>query len=186
MKAYAPFPEEFPVLRGSGLTLRALDEPDLAAWFERLRDSEAASLAGDPVAASMQVVEDGLAVHRAAFRDHSGLRWAIVPDDVGVSVGSIGFVGLDPEARSAELGAAIGRAHWGRGIARRAAQLSIAYGFETLVLERVEAVILPENQRSKRALERLGFVQRNGSCPVDRRINEREDCLVYSLERGGV
>ncbi len=64
---YDRIPDSFPILGGSGLTLRELTEADLPAWYGRLSDSEAAALAGDPVASSMRAAIDGLAFHRAAF-----------------------------------------------------------------------------------------------------------------------
>jgi len=92
MSAYALVPDRFPVLRGNGLTLRELIEADLPAWLGRLSDPEAAALAGDPVSTAMQTVIDGLAHHRNAFRNKEALRWSIVPDVVGESVGTMGSV----------------------------------------------------------------------------------------------
>ncbi len=181
--SYAPFPDRFPRLREDGLLLRELGEQDLPAWFERLSDEEAAELAGDPVATSMQVLDDGLAHHRKAFREQAGLRWAIVPDDPGTSIGSIGFVGLDPKDHSAELGAAIGRAHWGAGFGTRAARLVIGYGFSQLELSVIEAVALPENGRTLHVLAKLGFTERRGPCPSERCLGGRADSLLYSLAR---
>lgn len=86
-------PELFPVLIGAGLTLRELQEDDLQARFARLSDREAAALTGDPVATSFDVVMEGLVHHRRAFAEHRVIRWEIVPDEEGVSVGTIGLVG---------------------------------------------------------------------------------------------
>src|SRR5262247_2038921 len=130
--SYDRIPDSFPILRGSGITLRELAEEDLPAWYGRLSDREAATLAGDTVATSMQPAIDGLAFHRTAFRDKEGLRWSIVPDALGVSVGTIGFAAFTHPPRSAAIGAAIGRAHWGLGLATRAGRLVLEYGFSDL------------------------------------------------------
>lgn len=155
--SYPPIPDTFPVLRGHGLTLRELTEADLPAWFARLSDTEAATLAGDPVATSIDVVDDGLQFHRQAFRDKTGLRWAIVPDNLGASVGSIGLSSFDPVERVAEVGAAIGRAHWNQGIATRAGLLVFDYAFTTLDLTAIHAVVLRHNAPVIRVLAKLGF-----------------------------
>ena len=180
---YTPFPAGFPELRGDGLLLRELGEADLPAWFARLADREAAALAGDPVANSMDTVVEGLAHHRAAFRSGTGLRWAIEPEGIGESVGSVGLVAFDAQTRSAEIGAAIGRAHWGRSIATRAGRLVAVYGFEELALETIEALVLPENTRTRRVLEKLGFVRSRDECPAERRIAERADTARFVLRR---
>jgi ribosomal-protein-alanine N-acetyltransferase len=179
--SHQPFPREFPELRGDGVWLRALEQADLPAWFARLADAEAARMAGDPVATSMRVVEEGLAHHRAAFRSRSGLRWAIVPDGLSTGVGSVGLVGLDAGDRSAEVGAAIGRDHWGRGLATRAGELVLGYAFASLALESVFAAVLPENARTLRVLEKLGFSE-GGACPPERRVNDRVDSRFFRLD----
>jgi len=179
---YDLIPDSLPTLSGGGLTLRELAEEDLPAWFGRLSDPEAATLAGDPVATSMQDVIDGLAFHQKAFRRKEGVRWAIVPDELGTSVGSIGFGELSQDTRSAALGAAIGRADWGRGIATAAGRLVLDYGFSELSLEQVDAVVLPENSRVIRVLRKLAFVLA-GDLTATRPIGERTDTLVYRLTR---
>jgi ribosomal-protein-alanine N-acetyltransferase len=150
-------PDLFPILRGEGLLLRELSEADLPAWFARLSDAESAALAGDPVASSIEAAFEGLRHHREAFRNKEGLRWAIVPDALGVSVGSIGLFRFDPAAASAEIGAVVGRAHWSQGIATRAARLVLGYAFDELGLRRIEAAVLERNHAVKRVLEKLGF-----------------------------
>jgi len=180
---YDLVPDVFPVLRGEGLTLRELAEPDLPAWLARLSDAEAAALAGDPVATSMQVVVDGLAHHRAAFRAKEALRWAIVPDEVGASVGTVGFAELYEDERRGVIGAAIGRGHWGMGIATRAGHLLVAYGFRELGLSSIEAVVLEHNARVARVLGKLGFACQ-GPAPTERRVDDSGGgSLLYVLRR---
>ena len=180
---YDLVPDQFPTLQGDGLTLRELTEEDLPAWFARLSDAEAAALAGDPVPTSEEDVMEGLRQHRNAFRGKQGLRWAIVPDSLGTSVGTIGFDPLSQDERSAGIGAAIGRAHWGRGVATGAGRLVLDYGFSALRLERVWAVVLPENARVIRVLQKLGFASGRDSETIDRSIGNRTDTLLYDLHR---
>ena len=40
-------PDQFPVLRRADLMLRQLEEADLPAWFARLTDREATTMAGE-------------------------------------------------------------------------------------------------------------------------------------------
>ena len=181
--AYQRIPSEFPVLHGCGLSLRELTQDDLPAWFERLSDAEAAGLAGDPVATSMQVAADGLAHHLEAFRRREALRWSIVPDHQGRSVGSVGLVDFDPAARSASIGAAIGRRDWNRGVATAAGRLVIDYAFGPLAMHSLEAVAFERNGRVRRVLEKLGFELR-GAASAERALPGPEDpSLLYELSR---
>lgn len=181
--AYDAVPDDFPVLHGFGLTLRELAEEDLPAWFDRLSDAEAATLAGDPVATSFRDVIEGLRHHREAFRNKEALRWAIVPDKLGVSVGSVGFGELSQATRSASLGGAIGRAHWNRGMATNAARLVIGFGFDRLRLAQVEAVVLARNARVRRVLAKLGF-EPQPELPAGRGIGGADrESVLYLLRR---
>jgi ribosomal-protein-alanine N-acetyltransferase len=57
------------------------------------------------------------------------------------------------------LGYQVGRAHEGRGLMAEALRATNAFVFETLRLHRIMANHRPENERSARLLERLGFVR---------------------------
>lgn len=179
-------PDRFPVLVGEGLTLRELAEEDLPAWFARLSDPEAAMLAGDPIATSFDVVRRGLEYHRQSFQTKEGIRWSIVPDEIGFSVGTLGFSELSTIPGAASFGGAIGRAYWGRGIASRAGRLTLSFAFRELRLDHVWAVVLPENARSIRLLDRLGFAR--GAAPdcIIRDIGDRTDSLYYSIHRPAI
>ena len=181
--AYALFPDTFPVLGNASLTLRALSEEDLPAWFERLTDAESAKLAGDPVAESIQACIDGLQHHRDAFRDKQAIRWSIVLNDNASSIGSIGLTGVSVENRACEMGAAINRQYWDRGITTDAGELVLEYAFKVLDLERIQADVLASNIGSIRVLEKLGF-QREGTLRGYRIIDgERRDGHIYGLLR---
>jgi len=176
-------PDRCPVLSGEGLTLRELSAEDLPAWFERLSDSEAATLAGDPIATSFDAVVRGLEYHRGAFLSKEGIRWSIVPDELGVSVGTIGLSEFRESAGAASVGAAIGRAHWGHGIATRAGRVVLDYAFRSLALELVWAVVLPENRRIIKVLDRLGFTLGEPPDGIVREIGDRADTLYYAALR---
>ena len=177
---YERIPDGFPVLEGAGLLLRELTEADLPAWFARLSDPEAAELAGDSIATSMQTVIDGLAFHRNAFRNKEALRWSIVPDTIGESVGSIGLGAFETERRSASLGV-IGRRHWALGIMPAAARLVVDYAFSALALDEITASNLPENARVIRVLEKLGFERVYDGSPQP--IGDRQDTLSWRLAK---
>lgn len=60
--------------------------------------------------------------------------------------------------RSAYLGYKLGETDVGRGLMREALQGVIAHAFEVTGLHRIEANIMPRNQRSLAVVESLGFV----------------------------
>jgi ribosomal-protein-alanine N-acetyltransferase len=72
----------------------------------------------------------------------------------------LGCAGLRPVPDSEdvlELGFHLRPEHWGRGFATEASRAAIAYGFGTAGARTLVAGHHPENEASRRVLERLGF-----------------------------
>jgi RimJ/RimL family protein N-acetyltransferase len=84
------------------------------------------------------------------------LNFAIDLD--GEAIGGIGFERMtDVHRMTAEVGYWIAEPFWGRGIASLALAQATAYGFDTLGLERIQAMVFEGNAASMRVLEKNGF-----------------------------
>jgi ribosomal-protein-alanine N-acetyltransferase len=71
----------------------------------------------------------------------------------------------------------LGRTYWHRGLATEAASASLQWGFEELALERIVAIVHPENLRSRRVIAKLGM-----ACWGEARYFGM-DCLRYEIDR---
>lgn len=151
------FPASVPLLAGESLSLRELREADIPGWYARATDREAADLAGDPVPASIAEGATWLERHRDRFTRRIGLRWAIVPRDADVSVGTVGFSLDSPGARIASLGVVVARSRWGKGVGSTAVSMASRYAFAELGLDEIRAEVLQRNAASIRLLEKCGF-----------------------------
>ena len=90
-------------------------------------------------------------------REH-GSEYVFAIADV-VSDEAMGIICLrhiDGAMRTAEIGTWLRRDRWGSGVNAEAKRLMFDFAFNRLRLHRVEARIAVENQRSRRAFERLG------------------------------
>ena len=77
---------------------------------------------------------------------------------VGIGViGVIGLTELSARDRRAIVGTWIGREHWGTGVNDEAKALIVHLAFAVCGMERVSAYANPDNGRSVRALEKIGF-----------------------------
>lgn len=81
---------------------------------------------------------------------------AVIEKRSGALVGWCGLWRLT-ETGETEIGYAIDRRFWGRGLATEAARAFLDYGFETLKLDKIAAVARPENIGSRRVMEKLGM-----------------------------
>lgn len=76
----------------------------------------------------------------------------------------IGFTGLKylEDMNEVDLGFRFMKKYWGKGIATESARACIKLGFNTFELNKIVAMVLPENNRSIRVLEKLNFNYEKG------------------------
>lgn len=101
------------------------------------------------------------AINRYGSRGDGSGCWAIIEQLTQQLVGSVLLIplpGMDNQPTADyEIGWHLRRASWGQGYATEAARSVIDYGFHTLGLPELYAVVKPCNERSLRVTQRLGM-----------------------------
>jgi ribosomal-protein-alanine N-acetyltransferase len=103
-----------------------------------------------------------LPVFAQEFAAGTTVRWVLLaPGDGPIEVvGTCNFTQIARGPfRACVLGYQIARRHEGRGLMQEALEATIGFAFGELRLHRIMANYRPENARSARLLERLGFVR---------------------------
>ena len=159
MRSRRPFAwgEQLPTLVGRELSLRALDDADLPALQRIFGDAEVARYLSRPAFASRADAEAYLEDIRIGFRNRELFQWGIAKAPDLQVTGTCTLFAFDREGFRCELGFALARRAWGRGIARSAVEVVLRFAFEELGVHRIEADTDPRNQRSLRLLEQLVF-----------------------------
>ncbi|WP_338086605.1 GNAT family protein [Niveibacterium umoris] len=157
METVDPAPA-FPSLTTPRLRLRELTPDDTPEVFEIHSDAEGMRWFGsDLLTRSEQAL--GLIETFAAWRKmpNPGTRWGIERKENGHLIGTCGLFKWNRAWRSCTIGYELARSAWGVGYMREALVAMLQWGFDNMALNRVEALIHPENQRSRRTVARLGF-----------------------------
>ena len=175
--------DQLPTIAAPRVSLRWLTEPDVPALFSIFSDPEVMRYWSSPpypdLAAATRLLEK---IH-ACFAQKSLFEWGLVRNADGALLGTCTLAHLDVQNRRAEVGFALGRAHWGNGYVQEGLGALVAFAFDTLDLHRLEADVDPRNARSIRALERLGF-SKEGYLPERWIVNgEVSDSALYGLLR---
>jgi RimJ/RimL family protein N-acetyltransferase len=86
--------------------------------------------------------------------------WAVEVPGVATFIGYIGLWPADDAIGrpAVEVGWRLARQHWGHGYATEGAGHALRYGFEMLGLEEIVSFTVPQNERSRRVMDRIGLV----------------------------
>ena len=151
--------DHLPTLDGERLHVRWLAAADVSALFAVFSDPEVVKFWSRPALRSEAEAVQLLAQIHSRFAEGTLYQWGIaLKADDGV-IGTCTLADVNPEHLRAEIGFALGRAHWGRGYAAEAIGAVLDFAFDTLGLRRIEADVDPHNDRSARCLEKFGFVR---------------------------
>ena len=149
--------DELPRLAGRRLDLRKITRQDAPEILTIFGDSEVMKFWSSPpledLAAARELIEDT----QRLFDTRQLFQWGVCSRDTNKVFGTFTLFHVDPAHRRAEVGFALARGEWGRGLATEALETLIGFSFETLDLSRLEADADPQNERSLRLLERQGF-----------------------------
>ncbi|HEY2600114.1 MAG TPA: GNAT family protein [Thermoleophilaceae bacterium] len=120
-------------------------------------------------------------VERAARAEGADRKWAIDVDERPEAAGFSALYGLGGQA-APELGILIGDPElWGRGVGSEAQRLTIERAFGELGAHRVFELILADNARARRVVERLGFELEGMMRGHVQREGRLLDVAVYGL-----
>jgi ribosomal-protein-alanine N-acetyltransferase len=139
------------------LTLRPLVPGDAAAYaamrFHPEVEKWLPPAEGDPVEAALR----SIARFAAGWQERHHAPWGVFRDGKLIGHGGLNFV---PEFGETEVLWALHPEAWGRGYATEVAKAALAYGFDTLGLERIFAITLENNAASQAVMKRIGLKYR--------------------------
>ena len=102
---------------------------------------------------SRQVLRDAIRQYRRGLPG----SFAITLKDSGKMIGTVGFMWVDGQYRSAEVGYSLSREYWNKGIMTEALRAVIAFGIDELRLNRIEAQYETDNPASGRVMAHVGM-----------------------------
>jgi len=141
------------------LLVRPVVDADLPALMAVNSDAEVTALLPYATWTSMADAEAWLARMRGIEATGSALQLVVMLRSTQEAVGTCLLFRLDEGSARAELGYALGRAHWGRGFMHEALVGLLRSAFGSMGLRRIEAEIDPRNVASARLVQRLGFTK---------------------------
>ncbi|GAA2808254.1 GNAT family N-acetyltransferase [Kitasatospora paracochleata] len=155
------------------LRLRPLTAADADWWVRLHEDSAVSRFVG---AYTREQAQARLRAIEQQWEERGHGLCAVELRDSGEAIGRCGLNWWDQFGET-EAGWTFATAHWGRGYATEAAGAVLAWGFDTLGLERITAMIHHGNTASTAVARRLGFTPLREDTVLDR------PCTVHALDR---
>lgn len=146
-----------PVLETERLILRPFTLDDIPASQAMNLDAEVSKYTGDGGVVSKEEIERR--IKENVLGDYKKYGYGRLAVELKNGEKFIGFCGLKyiPEDTAVDLGYRLMKKYWGKGLATEASQACLDYGFHTLKLKRITAMVVPDNKGSINVLEKLGF-----------------------------
>lgn len=174
----------FPQLSTPRLLLREIIDADSAALYAIHGNAQVRRWFGsDPLASEDEA--RALVKTFASWRElvNPGTRWGLERRNVAGLIGSCGLFSWNRQWRKCTVGYEIAPHAGGQGLMTEALIEIIGWGYAQMQLNRIEALIHPDNLRSITLVRKLGFVEEGRLREIARWGGRHHDMLQFSLLR---
>lgn len=139
------------------LLIRPFTEKDIEPSYRMNLDKEVSKFTGDGGVVSRKEIKRRITENVFGDYEKYGFgRLVVVWKENGKFIGFTGLKYLE-DLHEVDLGYRFMKEYWGKGIATESATASIKLGFDLLHLNKIIAMVLPQNKGSIRVLEKLDF-----------------------------
>jgi len=161
-----------PTITTSRLILRPFTMSDLHPLFTILQEPDIFKYFPRPGAPPLDRVEHMINEQVEQYEKYGLGQWAVEWVDKS---GLLGWCGLNhlPDTNEDEVAYLLSSSVQGIGVATEGAQASLEFGFGTLGLKRIIALVHPENIPSRRVAEKIGMAL------LDRKYYWGMECLRF-------
>lgn len=146
-----------PVLETSRLILRKITYEDAYDIFEYASDPEMTKYVVWDYHKCLADSYNYISFMLKKYENREPSTWGIVYKSENKFIGTCGFLWCYPENASCEIGYALSRKYWNKGIVTESVKEIIKLGFDKMMLNRIEARCMLENTASQRVLQKVGM-----------------------------
>ncbi len=151
----------FPILPTERLILRQPFINDEQEIFTLRSDSEINKYLDRQVSVTIDDARNFIISVNENTNKNASLYWAITLKDRNILVGTICLFNFSDDDKC-EIGYELLTSFQGQGIMKEATEKVIDYAFKTIRVQKIEAFLHRDNQRSIKLLEKLSFRSSNG------------------------
>ena len=148
----------FPTLTTERLILRNVTEDDFEDMYQLRNDPDVMRYINKEEQTRERV---GEFIQKIIYNNtnNEAINWMMCLKDDPRPIGNFAFWRVDKVNHRAEIGYMLAKSHWRKGYLNEAMQAGLDYAFNVMKLHSIEANINPENDASRKLLQKFGFQQ---------------------------
>jgi len=150
--------KKFPIIDIGDYILREHQDKDVDHFYKYYTDNEVSKYILAEIPKTLDEARRELYYWKNIFYGGSGIYFSIADKRTDEMVGSIGLTTYSSYNNRIEISYDLSRKYWRRGIAEKSIRSVIAYTFNILKINRIEAITSVYNEPSIRLLEKVGFL----------------------------
>lgn len=176
----------FEKIETQAMLLRTIELADASVLFSYWSDPVVARYMNIKLFEKLAQATEMISLLNQLAEQEQAVRWAIVRKRDQLVLGTCGFNNWDKENQRAEIGYELGRQFWRQGIMTEVLSKMIAYGFEKMELNRIQALVEPANEASLHLLRKLGFREEGILRQYERVKEQYIDLTMVALLKSGI
>ena len=151
---------QFPHIATDKVILRKVAETDIEGLFEIYHNKNVFTYIPGDIKMNKDTVKNMISHFERDFNKRKNIVLGIylteAPDEI---VGVAEMFEYDAKVNMITIGYRLNERYWGKGIATQAVEAMADYLFFTVGINRIQAFVMPANQRSQKVLEKNKFVK---------------------------
>ena len=152
--------ESFPAIESDEIFLKQIEKHDLNDYVEiNMNEVLYCFKPGEP-RKTIAAVENIIGHHERDFNKKKIINLGIyLKAESNKMVGVAEIFDFDTKVSAVTIGYTLNQNYWGKGIATKTTSLLLDYLFNEIDVNRVQAFVMPENEKSSKVLLRNNFVK---------------------------
>jgi ribosomal-protein-alanine N-acetyltransferase len=152
--------EQFPILETEQLILKKIEVSNLEEVFGIYSNDQVFEYCGIIPKHNKDTVKNMIGHFDRDFNKGLRVKWGIFrKNNPYILLGIIEAMDFNQKVDMVTIGYFLAESYWGKGIATQAVETVKKYLFETAEVNRIQAEVMPFNERSKRVLLKSGFMK---------------------------
>lgn len=174
--------KEFPDISLGDIILRQITYHDAEQYLKYVSDPDVHRyIPSECLPQNLEQAKAEIDYQRNLFAYKRCFYWAIAISETNELIGSCGFNYWNRDHNRGEISYDLAKPYWGQGITTRACHAILTFGFETMLLKRIEATATPANHASVAVLKKLGF-QQEGVLRQQKLLHgQYHDAIIFSI-----